>query len=293
MLDTMLLALAAALALASPRPSPLWKLPAGTAAPPPGTFAWLARFPPGRQRALAASSLMLETPYAEGPLGEGAGQDPDPRIRFDAVDCQTFVEEAIALGEAPSAAELLPVLDDVRYGGSPSYAERDHFMMSQWVPRNETKGYLQDATRALAGPLAQVERKRITAKSWAARKSPIDLPPGLVPVGSWSLPVVPLAKLLELAPRIPDGTLLLVVRADRASYPERVTHLGFLVHHQGVPFLRHASTVFHRVVDEPLDHFVARNSRYDWWPVVGMSLLGVRDARARVAALAPARTAAK
>jgi hypothetical protein len=290
----MLAALTAALALASPRPAPLRELPKGAAAPPQETFAWLSRYPRGRARTLAASSLMLETPYAEGPLGEGAGRDPDPRIRFDAVDCQTFVEEAIALGEAEGPADLLATLDDVRYGTAPSYEQRDHFMMSQWVPRNESKGYLRDATRALAGPLAQVERKRITDKSWAARRSAaqIELPKELVPLGEWSLPVVPLARVLELAPRIPDGTLLLIVRADRWTYPERVTHLGFLVHHQGAPFLRHASTVFHRVVDEPLDHFVARNSKYDWWPVVGMSLLSIRDADARVSRLTAAASAA-
>ncbi|HUB09972.1 MAG TPA: N-acetylmuramoyl-L-alanine amidase-like domain-containing protein [Myxococcales bacterium] len=291
----MILSLTAVALLAVPRPPPLWKLPKGTATPPPETFAWLARFPRGRARALAASSLMLETPYQEGPLGEGTGPDPDPRIRFDAVDCQTFVEEALALGEAAAPDALLPILDDIRYGGAPTYEQRDHFMMSQWVPRNEAKGYLRDATVSIAGPVAQTERKRITAKSWAARRSAaaIQLPADRVPLGEWALPVVPLGQLLDVAAKIPDGALLLVVRADRWTYPERVTHLGFLVHHQGVPFLRHASTVFHRVVDEPLDHFVARNARYDWWPVVGMSVLSIRDAGARVARLVPSPTAAK
>ncbi len=283
------LALVGALVLSLPRPSPLWQLPAPSAQPPPQVFEWLARFPRGRARTLAASSLMLETPYVEGPLGEGSGRDPDPRIRFDQADCQTFVEEAMALGEAAGAEELPRILDDIRYDSRPVFEERDHFMMSQWVPRNEAKGYLADATRTLAGPLAQIERKRITAKSWATRRGALDivLPDDKAPVGDWSLPVAPLARILELAPKIPDGTILLVVRADRWGWPERVTHLGFLVHHQGVPYLRHASTVFKRVVDEPLDRFVERNSHYDWWPVVGLSLLTVRDAGVRIAGLKP------
>jgi hypothetical protein len=271
------------------RPPPLWKLPAPAAKPSPAVFEWLARFPRGRARALAASSLMLDTPYVDGPLGEGSGKDPDPRIRFDEADCQTFVEEAMALGEATAPGDLLSRLDDIRYGSRATFEDRDHFMMSQWVPRNEAKGYLADATRAVAGPLAQVERKRITAKGWAARRGALDivLPDEKVPVGDWSLPVAPLAKMLELAPKIPDGTILLIVRAERWGWPERVTHLGFLVHHQGVPYMRHASPVFHRVVDEPFDHFVERNTHYDWWPVVGMSLLTIRDASARVASLTP------
>ncbi len=283
--------IAALLALvpALPRPPPLWKEPPG-----PAAFAWLARHPPGRARALAASSLMLDTPYVEHPLGEGAGRDPLPRLRFDAVDCQTFVEEAIALGEAGNPAELPRVLDDVRYGASPTYEQRDHFMTSQWVPRNEAKGYVRDATRAYGGAVAELVHERITQARWSRQKTAIELPPALVPLGDWILPVVPLAKILDLAPKIPDGTVLLIVRADRPTFPERVSHLGFLVHHQGVPYLRHASTVFHRVVDEPLDHFVARNSRYDWWPVVGMSLLEIRDATKRLAGLPrPAQAAVK
>ena len=278
------MALLAGLAIALPRPAPLWKLPAPAAQPAPEVFEWLAHFPRGRARALAASSLMIDTPYVEGPLGEGTGKDPDPRIRFDEADCQTFVEEAIALGEASGPEDLPRILDDIRYGTRATFEERDHFMMSQWVPRNEGKGYLADATRGVAGSLTEIEHKRITAKSWAARHGgpEIALPDDQAPLGDWSLPVAPLAKILELAPRIPDGTILLVVRAERWGWPERVTHLGFLVHHQGVPYLRHASTVFHRVVDEPLDCFVERNSHYDWWPVVGLSLLDVRDAGARL-----------
>ncbi|MHB1843499.1 MAG: N-acetylmuramoyl-L-alanine amidase-like domain-containing protein [Deltaproteobacteria bacterium] len=268
---------------------PAWQ-PRGAAPPPPSVFTWLAARPPGRSRLVRASALLLETPYGHAPLGEG-GPGEAPRLRFDAVDCQTFVEESLALAEASGPGDLLRVLDDVRYLGPPAYAERDHFMMSQWVPRNEAKGYLRDVTRRLAGPLAEVAEKRVTLAGWRARhgSKEIALPDDRAPVGDFSLPVVPAAKLLELSQRIPDGTLLLVVRADRPRWPDRVTHLGFVVRYGGQSYLRHASTVFHRAVDEPLDHFVARNARYDWWPVVGFSLLEVQDARARVASLGDCR----
>jgi hypothetical protein len=255
-------------------PAPLWKLPNG-APPPRETFAWLQRQPRGRLRTLAASALFLGTPYGIAPLGEG---EPGraPRLRFDEVDCQTFVEEAIALGEAERPEDLLATLDDLRYSGPPSFADRNHFMMSQWVPRNVAKGYLRDLTRSIAGPLTEVARKRLTPESWERRRGSRDikLPPDRVPLGRWALPIVPLAHLEEIAEKIPDGTLLLIVRADRPAWPDRVTHLGLLVRHGRIPFLRHASNVFHRVRDEPLDHFVARNARYAW-PVVGFSLLGI------------------
>ncbi len=286
----MVLPTVAVLLLAAPRLPPLVAVAPG-AVPPPEVFRYLARFPRGRARALAASRLMVGTPYHDGPLGEGAGRDPQPRIRFDAVDCQTFVEEALALGEADGPVDMLAVLDDVRYAAAPSYDGRDHFVMSQWVPRNEAKGYVRDATAAVAGPIARLERKTVTAASWARRRrrpGDVDLPPADAPIGRFALPVVPLDRVLEVAPRIPDGTIALVVRADRAALPERVSHLGLIVHHAGVAYLRHASSVYRRVADEPLDHFVARNARYDGWPVSGLSLLSIRDASARVAALARA-----
>ena len=101
------------------------------------------------------------------------------------------------------------------------------------------------------------------------------------------LPLTPLDSLLAHASEIPSGTLLLVVRADRPSFPDRVTHLGFVVQRDGHTYFRHASDVFGRVVDEPIERFVARNRRYAY-QVSGVSLLPIRDNSARLAALAAA-----
>ena len=239
---------------------------------------------PGPERTLRASELLLGLPYELHPLGEGSGRDPKPRLRLNAFDCQTFIETALALGEARSAAEVRAALDDIRYAGSPSFAERNHFMMSQWIPSNRTKGYL--AEPAATGAVAE---KSITAGSWRARVTPgIVLPPERVPLGRFTLPLTSLDALLARGAEIPSGTLLLVVRADRPSFPDRVTHLGFVVQHGGRTFFRHASDVFERVVDEPIERFVARNRRYAY-PVAGVSLLSIEDNSARVARLAAAK----
>jgi hypothetical protein len=53
-------------------------------------------------------------------------------------------------------------------------------------------------------------------------------------------------------------------------------------------FLRHARNIpAHRVVDEPLDHFIARNQRYPW-KVDGVSLLEVLPHRPVIAMQAKA-----
>ncbi len=243
-------------------------------------LAKLGEVAPGPARTLRASELLMGLPYELHPLGEGSGRDPKPRLSLRAFDCQTFVETALALGEARSTAEVRAALDDIRYAGPPSFAARNHFMMSQWVPSNRAKGYL--AAPAATSTLAE---KVITAASWKARVTPgIALPPERVPLGRFTLPLTSLDDLLAKAGAIPSGTLLLVVRADRPSFPDRVTHLGFVVQHGGHTFFRHSSDVFERVVDERIEHFVARNRRYAY-AVVGVSLLSIEDNSARARAL--------
>ena len=63
---------------------------------------------PLSERLDLVSAKFLGTAYVASPLGEGTGKDPDPLVRYDAVDCLTFVEEAIALSLAPSADAGLP-----------------------------------------------------------------------------------------------------------------------------------------------------------------------------------------
>jgi len=248
------------------------------------TLAALVQKPAGSERTVAASETLLGTPYEKEPLGEGRPPHPNPRLRLDHMDCQTFVETAIAMGQAQNQAELRATLDDVRYGGPVDYDDRNHFMMSQWIPHNAAKGYLRDVTREIF-PQALTATKVVTAKSWAQRSpKKIELPADHVPLGEYSLAYVPLERLAALEAQIPTGTLLLWVRAESTHYPDRITHLGFLVRHGKQTLLRHESDVYHRVIDEPLAHFVARNSRYDW-KVLGASLWAVEDNSAHVRAL--------
>jgi hypothetical protein len=264
------------------------------ASPEAALDAGLAAAPAGPARAVWASGLLRGAPYRLSPLGEGSGHDPDPRFRLDAFDCVTLVETAIALGNARTTAEARLLLDDVRYRGPPSFAARNHYLEAQWLPVNAGKGWIADVTGALGGDLALSGEKRLTPGTWrAAEKAGATIPgldPEARPLGTFPLPLLPLDHLAEVAPRIPAGTILLVVREDRPWRPYRVTHLGLVVEGPGgARLLRHASDVpgVMRVRDEPLARFAARAGRQRW-PVVGVSLWAIRDNAARAGAgLAP------
>jgi Protein of unknown function (DUF1460) len=225
-------------------------------------------------RVLEVSARFLGIPYVHSPLGEGAGVDPDPLIRFDAVDCLTFVEETLALSIAHSPAEVVPVLQLLRYERTPTYEGRNHLMEAQWLPNNVRKGFLRDVTRAFGGAATVRARKVISARSWASPSSRLlNLPEERHATGVFELDMVPLAAAWARVGHIPSGTILLVIRDEQPRRVTRITHLGFVIQRQGRTFLRHAArSVYRRVVDEDLSVFLARNAKYGKWPVSGIAL---------------------
>ena len=244
--------------------------------------AGLAAHPAGAARAIWASGLLRGAAYAPSPLGEGSGPDPDPRFRLDRFDCQTLVETALALGAVTRVADAVPVLDDIRYSGAPSFARRNHYVESQWLPALAAKGYAEDVTVRLAGERAREETLVLTAERWLRAGARGRVVPGLpaeaLPVGSFPVRFVPLAEVAAL-PSLPPGTIVLVVRTDRPDRPFRVTHMGILVEEGGVRSVRHASPLRGKVVDEPLDRFVRRLAAERGWRVAGLGFWSIRDGR--------------
>jgi len=244
----------------------------------PELVAAIAALPDFRSRLLAASESFLGVPYQFDPLGEGPGQPPDedPRLRFDKVDCQTFLETALAIAHAKKAEDLLPILDDIRYDGPPGYERRNHFFEAHWVAANTRKGYVRDATAAIAGKDAVAHTKVVEPQQWKERTfaASIALPDDRAPIGRFPVTYVPLGKVLAHARSIPSGTLLAVVREDQPNTPSMVSHLGMFVQKKNGTFVRHAgSGLYNQVVDEEVAHFVARNAKFAKWKVLGFELL--------------------
>ena len=266
----------------------LWLSPQGAWRSPKGPWARLSSFGIDRllenlfektfeRRLIEVSARFLETPYLGSPLGEGGlPPDPDPLLRFDAVDCTTFVEQSMALAYARSLQDALYWLRRIRYmEGRIAYPRRKHFMMAQWIPVNQAEGFLRDITADLAGDDLQWVEKCINAKIWARRKADKPWPELLdaqIPDGCFRLPILPLGRVLVHARKLPSGTLVNIVREDFHSMPTRVTHQGLIVQREGRTFLRHAGrSGWGRVVDEALDRFVRRNLVYRKWRVKGFN----------------------
>jgi hypothetical protein len=249
----------------------------------------LAAAPAGGARAAAATAPLLGLPYRLDPLGEGSGPDPDPRFRLDAFDCMTLVETAVALGASATLEEARRALDDVRYDGPPALANRGHEVLSQWIPANLAKGWIAPlrAPPREAGGGGWPERQEVVtydAARWArlARSGQAlrGVPPERRPLGRFEVAVVPPEAFAAAGPHLPEGTIAFVVREDAPDRLTRVSHAGLVVvGPRGERRVRHASSTagVARVIEEPLDRFVARQRAASRRALSGLALFTLRD----------------
>jgi hypothetical protein len=235
------------------------------------------------ERLIEVTEPFVGAPYALSALGEGPGAtpDPDPLIRYDAFDCTTFVETAMALTLAQDLEEAKRLLEVLRYREARiDYLHRRHFPEAEWIPELVRLGFLEDVTRKVGGSEVVVESKLLNAEVWRRNKNDKvpTLPPERIPSGTFSLDVWPLAKARAGQEKIPVGAVLHVVRVDFKTVPVRVSHQGLVIEKGGKRYLRHAADrMYHAVVDEPLDRFFHRMEQYGKWPVAGVHLTVIRE----------------
>ena len=225
---------------------------------------------------------LVGAPYLLSPLGEGRAPDFDPRFRIDAFDCTTFVETAIALGYCDDWADAEALLDRIRYtDGTVAFHRRRHLIVAQWIPELTAEGYLRDVTAEVGGQDTKTARLSLTEARWKRRRiaRTLTLPASRVPIGEYTVPIIPIEAMLERVDRVPPGTVLSVVRLDVPWSPVRVTHQGLVIVPPGekIRMVRHASPVSKRVVDETLEHMMRRYLKPRKWKVVGVNLQQIVD----------------
>lgn len=204
----------------------------------------------------------LGVPYVADPLGEGAGYDADPLIRFDAFDCTTFVETVLADGDVDE-------LGRIRYAdGRVDFINRNHFIETDWLKNNA--GRVENISVRIAPTATRtvtIDRaawlRRVHGMSMDAAPETVDLdyiPYATLPAGL--RPARPLVVLF-----ITDGNGM----REKIGTDLAVTHMGFLMP-DGT--LRHASSRAGKVIDINFDEYVAdrKNSRHN----LGVMLLEIK-----------------
>jgi hypothetical protein len=252
----------------------------------------LAAHAPGAERLQWASRQLLGKPFTMFALGEGSGVEPMPRFRLDGFDCQTFIETSIALANAESTQEARRILDDIRYDGPIDYTHRNHYPLAQWFRANVRKGYLEDITRAVGGDRVMEASKVYDDASWALAEERglvlKSLPRERWPRGTFTQPIVPIDEVHEVLPKLPAGTLAIIVHDDRPDLATfRVHHFTLLAVQDGKGYFRHASSFkgYGEVLDEPWDVALERLKRNKVWPVTGMAFYAIRNNREHVSGL--------
>jgi hypothetical protein len=234
------------------------------------------------QRMKVVTTPLLGRDYSLGPTGEGYGYDPDPIVRYDAFDCLTFVEEAMALSLGESQQDIDRIRQDLRYKDAQvAYDNRNHFMLSQWIPNNIKKGYFQDITHTLGE--THFVSKQITEKTWSRWKGRHRYPFEITqyPTGVFSMGVLSIDAVIAAIPKLPEGALLIVVRTNYNYNPILITHLGFVVHHSKTNIrIRHATKMSGgKVQDSSLYWYLEHIRKYTRWPIDGILVLMPQELR--------------
>jgi len=246
---------------------------------------------PVGERIDVATQSFLGLPYQNDAVGEGRAPDLDPPARYDRFDCLTFVEEALAMVLAADPVDAPEIRDQLRYHGPPAYAARNHFMEAQWIPGAIEAGLLVDVTDRVGH--ARTLTKLVTPEvwqNWRGRWRFASLAAADLPLGSWTIRYLDLAEASAAAPRIPAGSVVVTLRAERAWSPVVTTHVSLVVppaEPGGELRMRHATRMGKQVVrDDRLGWYMEHLRDYVNWPALGVAVLAPVEQGPRLAALA-------
>lgn len=188
------------------------------------------------------SEKFLGTPYAGNTLGGARGETEQLTVDLSGVDCFTYIDYVESLRLSGSFGEFKEKLAQTRYkDGAVRWENRKHFF-SDWVSGNDKNA--RDVTREVGGNITATVTKELNRKTdgspWL---------PGLATVKR-DVSYISSQKLSpQLLREIKTGDYL-GVYSDKNGLD--VSHTGIAVRKNGVVYLRHASTVHEKVLDEEL-----------------------------------------
>lgn len=198
--------------------------------------------------------------YVNDPLGEEIAPDTDPLIRFDAFDCMTFVETALANGDRD-------ILNKIRYkNGEIGFLTRNHFIETDWI--NNNTDIVENASRKYSKHLA-TRQVVIDKKRWfkTAHNIKTDIPKQTV-----KIEYIPRDYVNEIKITKPVIVLFIIDNPkirDKIGTDLAVSHIGFLLPN-GI--LRHASSRHGRVIDVDFQEYMREHVKNN----LGISILEIK-----------------
>lgn len=227
-----------------------------------------------RERFLHATENFLGTPYHNGPLGEGefGGPDPDPRVDFGRADCVTYLEQSLALAlvEDPTASNgdaFLRGLDHIRYrDGRVSFADRNHYMVTDWMVANNW--LIADVTAAVGGEHVTRVTRTIDRPKFL-RDQGLEPRAGVDVVEERELTMIPVSAIATVDAGVQSGDLVLWIGGVEGIFS---LHTGLAVRAEdGTLRFRHASSRAKEAVEQDLAEYAASTK------FRGFVLLRIRD----------------
>ncbi len=187
------------------------------------------------------SEKFLGTPYAENTLGGASGEAEQLTVDLSGVDCFTYIDYVESLRLSGSFGEFKEKLAKTRYKDAVvRWENRKHFF-SDWVSGDKNA---RDVTREVGGDATAAVTKELNRKTdgspWLPGLATVKRDVSYVPSEKLSPPVLQ---------EIKTGDYLGVYSAKDGL---DVSHTGIAVRKDGVVYLRHASTVHGKVLDEEL-----------------------------------------
>ena len=256
----------------------------------------------GIDRTLLTSQLLLGTPYKLFPLGEGVSTEfaNKPMYSLSAFDCLTFIETTLALSFSHTNEKVLTTLSDIRYHDQKhNFANRNHFMSTEWNYYNQKKGYITDITTKIYDkqykPIYKTVQTTINKPAWleflayhpaiiAKYTDNHDKYPAikntLLTYATQSRPKTATTAYIEvdsltsssgkiktaIYKQLPKIFIIEIVRknwglANKIGTEIEISHVGFgIKSSQGLIF-RHASETHGAVVDVPLAEYLTRQTK--------------------------------
>lgn len=199
------------------------------------------------ERIAFLSQYFLGIPYKESTLIGGKNVPEVFVINLEEVDCFTFLEYIEAMRRSVSFSEFRENLKRVRYkSGKVVFENRNHFF-TDWVESNSE--FVEDVTEEIGSKSAIKAKKMLNVK-----EDGTCFLHGLQPTDR-VIKYIPSNVIDEIIVHKLQTGDYIGVYSDKKGLD--VSHVGVIIKDEGKVYLRHASSVKRKVVDEDFNGYMA------------------------------------